>query len=180
MFKNEKEPSGSSYAINQVPEWERPPKGWKRPPKGHRYRDPTCLCWDFSDANPAKFPEWCLFTTAGELFDGCWCMWKDYPIEPEQEDLLGYCRDWKNENAEQFWKRWIVHPQQRIRMVIFGELASYQSREAYTLEQQVNWVVNMWLHTQKSEDQRQKPFVRLCEAVRYLEQEKIIALQDNI
>ena len=180
VFKNEKEPSGSSYAINQVPEWERPPKGWKRPPKGHRYRDPTCLCWDFSDANPAKFPEWCLFTTAGELFDGCWCMWKDYPIEPEQEDLLGYCRDWKNENAEQFWKRWIVHPQQRIRMDIFGELASYQSREAYTLEQQVNWVVNMWRHIQKIEDQRPAPFVSLCEAVRYLEREKIIALQDNI
>ena len=65
-------------------------------------------------------------------------------------------------------------------MDIFGELASYQSREAYTLEQQVNWVVNMWRHIQKIEDQRPAPFVSLCEAVRYLEREKIIALQDNI
>ena len=65
-------------------------------------------------------------------------------------------------------------------MDIFGELASYQSREAYTLEQQVNWVVNMWRHIQKIEDQRPRPFASLCEAVRYLEREKIITLQDNI
>ena len=65
-------------------------------------------------------------------------------------------------------------------MDIFGELASYQSREAYTLEQQVNWVVNMGWHAKKIEDQRQSPFASLCEAVRYLEREKIITLQDNI
>ena len=65
-------------------------------------------------------------------------------------------------------------------MDIFGELASYQSREAYTLEQQMNWRGNIWQHTQKIEDQRQAPFASLCEAVRYLEREKIIALQDNI
>ena len=68
---------------------------------------------------------------------------KTIPVETEQDDVLGYCRAWKIENAEQFWKRWIAHPHPRIRMDIFGELASYQSREAYTLEQQVNWVVNM-------------------------------------
>ena len=70
-FVFQKEPKESSYAINQVPEWERPPQGWKRPPKGHRYRDPNCLCWSFSDTNPNKLPQWCLFTAAGELFDGC-------------------------------------------------------------------------------------------------------------
>ena len=105
--------------------------------------------------------------------------WTKEELE-EQEDLLGYCHAWKIENSEQFWERWIAHPHERKRMDIFGELASYQSREAYTLEQQVNWVVNMWWHAKKIEDQRQKPFASLCEAVRYLEREKIIALQDNL
>ena len=118
---------------------------------------------------------------------GAGACWKTTSIEPwtkeeleEQEDLLGYCHAWKIENSEQFWERWIAHPHERKRMDIFGELASYQSREAYTLEQQVNWVVNMWWHAKKIEDQRQKPFASLCEAVRYLEREKIIALQDNL
>ena len=98
----------------------------------------------------------------------------------EYEDLLGYCRAWQIENRDQFWQKWIGHPQERDRLAIFGELAGYQSREAYTLEDQVRWVVQMWRHIQKIEAQRTPPFSSLCEAVRYLEREKIIPLQDNI
>ena len=57
------------------------------------------------------------------------------------------------ENRDQFWKRWLVHPQPSLRLAIFGELASYQSREAYTLEDQVRWVVHMWRHIKKIEAQ---------------------------
>ena len=98
----------------------------------------------------------------------------------EYEDLLGYCRAWKIENRDQFWQKWIGHPKEQVHLAIFGELASYQSRETYTLEQQVHWVVHMWRHIQQIEHQRAQPFSSLCKAVRYLEREKIIPLQDNI
>ena len=65
-------------------------------------------------------------------------------------------------------------PNERVRLAIFGELASYQSREAYTLEDKVRWVLTMWRHIQKIEDQQ---FVRgrTLSGTR-----KIIPLQDNI
>ena len=69
----------STYDKDKVHEKSRPPEGWKRPPFGYRYRDPTCMCWSFADANPNKLPQWCLCTPASELLDGCWCIWKSYP-----------------------------------------------------------------------------------------------------
>ena len=99
--------------------------------------------------------------------------------EEEYVDLLGYCRAWNIETLEQFWHKWIAHPQERVRLSIFGELAMYQSREAEDVEDQVRWVFKMWLHVKKVEE-RHARFKTLEEAVRYLEKEKIISLQDNI
>ena len=38
-------------------------------------------------------------------------------------DALPICRAWKIENRDQFWQKWIGHPQERDRLAIFGELA---------------------------------------------------------
>ena len=100
--------------------------------------------------------------------------------EEEYEDLLGYCRTWNVKTVDQFWRKWIGHPKARSRLDIFGEVASYQSREASYLEAQVRWVLTMWWHTKKAEEALGKNFENLCEAVRYLEKEKIIERQDNI
>ena len=58
--------------------------------------------------------------------------------EEQYEDLWGYCRAWNIETIEQFLQKWIVHPEGRVRLDIFGELASYQSCEAECSGGQLN------------------------------------------
>ena len=111
------------------------PKDGNDPPLGTGIETPLACVGVLATPIPANSPNGVCVLQQENCWTGAGASGKVIPIETEQEDLLGYCRAWKIENTEQFWKRWLVHPHPRISMDIFGELASYQSREAYTLEQ---------------------------------------------
>ena len=97
-----------------------------------------------------------------------------------QRDILGYSRLWNIPDGETFLRRWISHPNERVRMNIFAELSTYIGKFCDCIDDQVKWATLIAAKIIDYEQKHQHMFATMEQGTAHLEQQGIIEAQNQM
>ena len=97
-----------------------------------------------------------------------------------QRDILGYSRLWNIPDGETFLRRWISHPNERVRMNIFAELSTYIGKFCDCIDDQVKWATLIAAKIIDYEQKHQHMFAMIEQGTAHLERQGIIEAQNQM